>query len=74
MTLFELATEAMDFVEDNWVYYDTDWGRARCHYCGHSGSSSSIIRRDEIHHADSCRYIIMKTEWERQQEHTEGQV
>jgi hypothetical protein len=71
MTLFEFATEAMDFVEDNWVYYDHDWGRARCRFCGHSGMSSSIIRRDEITHADDCRYINMKTDWMRlQQENT----
>lgn len=61
-TVQEVAEEAMAFVEREWSYYDRDWGRVRCHFCGHSYCEGNIT------HAKDCRYISLKTDWEQIQQ------
>jgi len=53
MTMDEIASLAMLFVEQHWDYYDEDWGRARCRFCG---NSSTGYERGEIAHRDDCGY------------------
>ena len=55
MTLEEVARDAMYFVKRHWAYYDRDWGRTRCHFCGHSDRSGG--GEAEITHADNCEYV-----------------
>ena len=54
----EITRQAMIFVEKHWSYYDRDWGRVRCHFCGHSDGGEGI------EHAKDCSLIELRTSWE----------
>jgi hypothetical protein len=54
MTLEAIAARAMRFVERYWAYWDNDWGRTRCRFCGASGVPDG---RENIRHSDDCDYV-----------------
>jgi hypothetical protein len=63
MSVESVTEQAMQFVEKYQYYYDIDWGRTRCHFCGHSdvgGKGGS-----EITHAKDCQGEALKTEYAR---------
>ena len=51
MSIEEIAASAMRFVNMHWYYFDNNWGRVRCRFCGSSGPGYD---RDEIVHASDC--------------------
>lgn len=53
-----VAKESLAFVEKYWAYYDRDWGRTRCHFCGHSDAGHGI------EHDKNCKLIQLRLAWE----------
>ena len=56
MTIEEIATGAMSMLDEHWSYYDHDWGRVRCYFCGYA------INEDEnkMIHDGNCRLTQLK--------------
>lgn len=62
LALIQLSQFGMEFVNRYGYYYDRDWGRLRCHSCGHADGGSGD-GRDHIIHADDCRMIAHQELW-----------
>lgn len=55
MTLFELTTQAMDFMEENWMSYDRDWGRWHADDCRYTELKDEWKRLEQEHYEEETR-------------------